>query len=750
VQNEELWRRVGDAGTGAAERTRTAARLRNQTRILELIAAGAPLDTTLETIVQLAEDQFPDMACSILLLDETGTTVRTAAAPSLPPAFIQAIEGEKIGPKAGSCGTAAWRKELVVARDIATDELWEPWRAVALANGLRACWSIPVFSRAGAVLGTLAMYYKEPREPGERELEVIRVAASFAGIAIERTREDAHRREAVERFELISRATNDVVWDWDLQANRVWWNDAYYERFGYSREQTLPGPESWSNFIHPDDRAGTMAAADEVIHGGGNAWQGEYRFRRADGSYAVVFDRGFVVRDPFGTAVRMLGAMVDITERKEAEEKLAQLAQFDTLTGLPNRALFRDRLEQAVARARREKWCTALAFIDLDRFKEVNDSLGHAAGDALLCAVARRVRGCLREGDTVARLGGDEFTAILEDVKGAEDVQLLAGKIMAALEQPTPIEGREVFATASLGFALFPDDGEDADTLLRHADGAMYEAKAEGRSTFRRFSAETRAAARGKLAVEASLRRALERGELELHYQPILRLGAQELVGAEALLRWRHPERGLVPPAEFIGLAEASGLIVPIGEWVLGEACRQAARWGGGLRMSVNLSTRQVREQGLDKAVRAALDAAKLQGGCLILEITETLLMENPEGGRRMLEALRALGVRVALDDFGTGYSSLAYLRHFPIDGLKIDRTFVHDITLDPEDAKIVRAIIGLARDLRLAVTAEGIETHAQLQFLLAHGCDFGQGWLFGRPVPAAEFESAFGRGGKG
>ncbi len=499
MQNEELWRRVGDAGTDAAERTRTTARLRSQTRILELIAAGAPLDSTLETIVQLAEDQFPEMACSLLLLDETGTMVHTAAAPSLPPAFNRAIEGAKIGPKAGSCGTAAWRKELVVVRDIATDPLWEDWRALALEHGLRACWSIPVFSRAGGVLGTLAMYYKAPREPGERELEVIRVAASFAGIAIERTREDADRREAVERFELISRATNDVVWDWDLQANRLWWNDAYYQHFGYTREATKAGPESWTDFIHPDDLAATYASIRAVIDGGGTAWQGEYRFRKADGSYAVVFDRGFVVRDPFGTAVRMLGAMVDITERKAAEEKLAQLAQYDALTGLPNRALFRDRLEQAVARARREKWCTALAFIDLDRFKEVNDSLGHAAGDALLCAVARRLRGCLREGDTVARLGGDEFTVILEDVKGAEDVQLLAGKIMAALGQPTPIEGREVPATASLGFALFPEDGEDADTLLRHADRAMYEAKDEGRSTFRRYSAGKHAGARGKL-----------------------------------------------------------------------------------------------------------------------------------------------------------------------------------------------------------------------------------------------------------
>jgi diguanylate cyclase (GGDEF)-like protein/PAS domain S-box-containing protein len=747
VENEELWRRAGDARTDARERKRVMGRLQAQTQVLELIAHGAPLDTTLETITLLVEREFRDMACSILLLDETGTRMRNAAAPSLPAAFNRAIEGEKIGPQAGSCGTAAWRKELVIVRDIATDPLWAPWRAVALEHGLRACWSMPILARAGTVLGTFAMYYREPREPDERELELIRVATSFAGIAIERTREDARRREAVERFELISRATNDVVWDWDLQANQVWWNDAYFERFGYARENTPPGAESWSELIHPEEREQVLKAIHAVIDGGGVAWQAEYRFRRADGEYVYVFDRGFVVRDPFGTAVRMLGAMVDITERKLVQEKLEQLAQYDTLTGLPNRALFRDRLEQAVARARREKWCTALAFLDLDRFKEVNDTLGHAAGDELLRAVARRLRGCLREGDTVARLGGDEFTAILEDVKGAADAQRVAGKMMAALEQPLVLEGREVFVTGSIGFALFPDDGEDADTLVRHADGAMYEAKNEGRNTFRRFSAETQAAARGRRTVEANLRRALERGELELHYQPIFRLGAQELAGAEALMRWRDPERGLVAPAEFIGLAESSGLIVPIGEWAVQEACRQAARWREkreGLYVSVNFSARQFRKDDLTGAVSAALSAAKLEGRHLVLEITETLLMENPEGARRTLEALRTQGVRVSLDDFGTGYSSLAYLRHFTIDSLKIDRTFVHDITLDPEDAKIVRAMIGLAHDLRLAVTAEGIETHAQLQFLLAHGCEFGQGFLFGKPVAGPEFEQLY------
>ncbi|HWA38801.1 MAG TPA: EAL domain-containing protein [Burkholderiales bacterium] len=726
------------------ERKRATGRLEAQKEILELIATGAPLDTTLERLTLLVEREFRDLACSILLLDESGTRIRNAAAPSLPAAFNRAIEGETIGPRAGSCGTAAWRKELVVVRDIATDPLWEPWRAIALEHNLRACWSMPVLSHAGNVLGTFAMYYGEPREPSPRELELIRVAASFAGIAIERTREDARRREAVERFELISKATNDVVWDWDIQANRVWWNEAYYERFGYPREQASLGAESWSGRVHPDDREAVLKTVHDLIEGGGTTWQGEYRFRRADGEYVHVFDRGFVVRDAFDTAVRMLGAMVDITERKRAEERLEQLAQYDTLTRLPNRALFRDRLEQAVARARREKWCTALAFIDLDRFKEINDTLGHAAGDAMLRAVAQRLRGCLREGDTVARLGGDEFTAILEDVHGATDVQVLAEKMMAALEQPVVHDGREFFATASIGFALYPDDGEDADALLAHADTAMYQAKGEGGNAFEHFVPDMAEAARGRVTLESGLRRALERGELELHYQPIFRLGDRSLSGAEALLRWRHPERGLVAPGEFIAVAEATGLIVPIGAWVLREACAQAKRWRAvrpDLRIGVNCSARQFRRAGLVETVRGALARSGLAADGVVLEITESLLMENPEGSRKVLDDVKALGLRVALDDFGTGYSSLAYLRRFPIDGLKIDRSFIRDLTTDPEDAKIVRAVIHLARDLRLAVTAEGIETPAQLDFVLAHGCDFGQGYLFGRPVPVAEFE---------
>jgi diguanylate cyclase (GGDEF)-like protein/PAS domain S-box-containing protein len=629
-------------------------------------------------------------------------------------------------------------------RDIESDPLWEKYRDAALPHGLRSCWSMPVFSSAGAVLGTLAMYYREAREPARRELETIRVSASLAGIAIERARDEARMKIANERLQLVAKATNDLVWDWNLLSNEVWWNDAYSTSYGYRPEEIRPGVESWTDFIHPADRDRVMAGIHAVIDGGGEAWSDEYRFRRRDSTYATVFDRGFVVRDAAGRGIRMIGAAMDISERKQAEEQLTQLAQFDTLTGLPNRALFKDRLGQAISRAHREEWCTALLFLDLDRFKEINDTFGHAAGDEVLRELAQRLRACLREGDTVARLGGDEFTVILEDAGSLEQVQKVAGKILEVFAQPVRVREQDFFVSASVGVAVYPEGGRDVESLLKHADTAMYFAKAEGRNNVQLYAPDMSSRASERVTLEGSLRQALERGELLLHYQPIIDLASGAAIEAEALLRWRHPTRGVLPPGEFIGIAEQSGLVVPIGAWVLQEACRQAALWrASGLppvRVAVNLSARQFRKNGLAGVLAACLRASGLAGDALSLEITESLLMENPQGSRRVLGEMKEMGVRIALDDFGTGYSSLAYLRHFPLDTVKIDRSFVADLDKNPEDATIVKAMIGLAHNLQLSLTAEGVETRAQLDFLRAHGCDHAQGYFFGRPVPADEF----------
>ncbi len=429
------------------------------------------------------------------------------------------------------------------------------------------------------------------------------------------------------------------------------------------------------------------------------------------------------------------------TQQRAAEQRLVELAQYDALTGLPNRALFHDRLAQAIARAHRSERRIALLFLDLDRFKEINDSLGHEAGDRVLQEAGARLRRHLREGDSVARLGGDEFTVILEDVESTEQVHEVAKKLLRAFAEPMAFAGRDLFVTLSIGIALYPRDGDDADSLLKHADTAMYEAKSEGRDNLQFYAAAMSAAAHERRSLEGSLRQALERGEFVLHYQPVVRLASGEISSVEALLRWQHPHQGLVPPGRFIGAAEQNGLIVPIGAWVLQEACAQAARWqAAGLRpvrVAVNLSARQFRRPGLVDTVRGALRAAALQPQWLMLEITESLLMDNPAAGGALLRALRELGVHMALDDFGTGYSSLAYLKHLPLDIIKIDRSFVRDAPGDADDAVIVKATIGLAASLGMLTTAEGVETREQAAFLQDNGCRFGQGFLFSPAVEA-------------
>ena len=428
------------------------------------------------------------------------------------------------------------------------------------------------------------------------------------------------------------------------------------------------------------------------------------------------------------------------------EAQLSQLAHYDSLTGLPNRSLFQDRLGQAIARAHRSGRLVALMFLDLDRFKEINDTLGHEAGDRVLKEAAARLRAHLREGDSVARLGGDEFTVLLEDVEGSDQVRGVAQKLMRAFGEAMALDGRDFFVTLSLGIALYPRDGSDADTLIKHADTAMYQAKSEGRDNFQFYLPDMGAAASERLTLEGSLRQALERGEFLLHYQPVVRLADGQVASVEALLRWQHPTEGLLPPGRFVGVAEQTGLIVPIGDWVLQEACAQAMRWQQAglkpLRIAVNLSARQFRKPGLVESIRSALAASGLESRWLTLEITESLLMENAAASGAVLQSLKEMGTHMALDDFGTGYSSLAYLKLFPIDIIKIDRSFVRDIPGDVDDAAIVRATIGLAASLGMQTTAEGVETQAQLAFLREHGCRYGQGYLFSRPVPAEELEA--------
>ncbi|MEW9900007.1 PAS domain S-box protein [Chitinivorax sp. PXF-14] len=480
----------------------------------------------------------------------------------------------------------------------------------------------------------------------------------------------------------------------------------------------------------------------------GGFWQGELLDCRKNGDSYPAWLSISAVRDAQGSITNYVGVFSDITSRKEAEERLYFLANHDSLTRLPNRSLLHERLAQSLARAREFNQALAVLFIDLDRFKNINDTLGHHSGDKLLQAVAKRLQGCVKEYDLIARLGGDEFTVVLENVPDAQHVAAIAERILHALGQPFVLEAQELFVTASIGISMFPSDGQDALSLLKNADIAMYRSKELGKNTYQFFASEMNALAFEHLVMENSLRYALERGEFELHYQAQVELLQHRIIGMEALLRWRHPELGLVSPDRFIPLAEESGMIVPIGEWVLTTACRQAKAWQDAgyppLRMAINLSARQFRPEHLVRVVRQALNDSGLEPNWLELEITESMIMRNAEEAVQIMVELKEMGVQLSIDDFGTGYSSLNNLKHFPIHNLKIDGSFVEGIPTDADDMAITEVIISMAKKLGLKVIAEGVERADQLEFLREHGCDLVQGYMFSRPKPAADVELLF------
>ena len=522
-------------------------------------------------------------------------------------------------------------------------------------------------------------------------------------------------------------------------------NPAYVRVTGRPAEPLLtgeiPGPQG------PDRNGGADAAVHAALVAGED-WERDWLRQRPDGSDYWEHVRLVTLRNEQGLPAHLLLMREDISQRRRQEEKVAYQAYYDALTGLPNRTLALDRLQQAASHADRCGSKCAVLFIDLDNFKQINDTLGHVAGDELLCQAADRLRTVVRDEDTVARLGGDEFLVILGDVASAVDVQNAAGKIVEAFAPVFCIDGREFGASPSIGLSLYPDDGADPAVLLRNADMAMYEAKEAGRNTYRFFNQKIHDDSVARLEMERQLRGALERGELELHFQPLVAAKNGKLVGAEALLRWQHPVLGCVPPDRFIPLAEQSGLIVSIGKWVLDEACRHAARWraahGGEFVVAVNVSPRQFSGPGLVQAVRECVEKYSIPRGQLEIEVTEGLLIRNPSEVRDAMVALEALGVTVALDDFGTGYSSLSYLRAFPFHTIKIDRSFVRDISDDAEDCALVVAAIRMAHALGLRVVAEGVETETQSRFLAAQESDVLQGYLFGRPQAAHAFAQAW------
>jgi len=849
------------------ERVHAETLLASQADILERIARNAPLDETLNVLALQVEALSNGGLVSISLLHEREAVLATVAAPSLPADYTQAVGIIPVGEGIGSCGTAAARRTAVIVTDITTDPLWNDYKDLAAAHDLHACWSIPIITpgdlfapREQRLLGTFAVYYTTPRHPGEAEWQALIHLVGLTALAIERTQAVAVLQAQDERFRLVARATNDAVWDWDLTDDALWWNEAIQPVFGYDPATIEPHINWWKRHIHPADRDRIIASIHAAIDGGSAHWAEEYRFCRADGTAALVGDRGFILRDKDGVATRMLGSMQDITARKEAEaalresaesfnslldntsegiviteqgrilvinraytrvlgyeldevfgrdavtivapadrptaaaniragydqpyeilqerkdgviittevigrairyqgrpvrmttirditarkaleERLAYQAFHDPLTGLPNRALFTDRVGQALARTRRDGGSSAVLFLDLDRFKDINDSWGHDVGDQLLVAVAARLHACLRDTDTLARQGGDEFTILLADVGDAYETMQVAERLAAALAMPITIAGHDHRITTSIGIVLTTHDYSRIEDLLRDADIAMYRAKETGKARYAVFDPAMQAVLVRRLALERDLHQAIERGELSLHYQPIVDLNTEYTVKVEALLRWQHAQHGFISPVEFISLAEETGQIRTLGRWVLREACRQARVWqqaGTPLVVAINLTAHEFQQPTLADEVLSALAEAGLAAEYLVLEITESVAMYDAATTVATLTTLRAHGIHVAIDDFGTGYSSLTYLKRLPVNTLKIDRAFIDGLGTDTESTAIVEAIITLAHTLGLRVIAEGVETHAQAHQLRAMGCEFAQGYYFSRPQPAA------------
>ncbi|HEX4947661.1 MAG TPA: EAL domain-containing protein [Blastocatellia bacterium] len=546
-----------------------------------------------------------------------------------------------------------------------------------------------------------------------------------------------------ERYSLIAQSSNDGIWDWDLTTNRVFFDERWKAIIGVDEEEPADTMDVWMDRIHTEDLELFKTEIEASLTGWTNTFRNEHRLQHGDGSYRWILSRGMAARHDDGTVYRIAGSIIDITDNKGAEQQLLHNAFHDVLTGLPNRALFMDRLKRSLNRAKyRPDYLFAALFLDLDRFKVINDSLGHQVGDELLIGIARRLEKGMRPGDMIARLGGDEFAVIIDNLKSTEDAIQAAERLHQEMSIPYLLNGREVYASASIGVALSQSHHETAQDFLRAADTAMYHAKSRGRGCVELFDTEMHARALGQLQIETDLRRALQRDEFRIFYQPIVSTETRQVRGFEALVRWEHPEQGLLSPVRFMQVAEDTGLVIPIDQWVLHESCLQLRKWQEEfpmnplLSISVNLSGKQFAHPDLCDKVRRLLDETGVIPLSVKLEITESSLVENPDAAAQILRQLKELGVRISLDDFGTGYSSLSYLHRFPIDVLKIDRSFVNRMSVS-KNSEIVRTIITLAINLGMEVIAEGVETEEQVSHLASMRCDYVQGYLFSQPMRA-------------
>ena len=621
------------------------------------------------------------------------------------------------------------------------EQLSSPRREAMLAAGFQAGLGVPLCW--GEKLLAVLVFLTSVRKPDDRRFgDLMAAMANHLSAAIHNTLTEGALREAEQKYRSIFENAVEGIYLMTPQGGYLEANPMLARILRYSspadliasvtdvRQQLYVDPERWDEFTR------LLAVGEAAVQGFESA------VRCRDGTIIWIAENARAVRDKDGRAIAYEGTVVDISTQRHDRETIEFMAYYDLLTELPNRVLLNDRLTLALAQAKRNEEMLAVMFIDLDQFKTVNDTLGHDVGDILLQEVAIRLSSCLRKGDTIARWGGDEFTLLLPQAVTTEGVVKLAQRILQAFESPFDCAGHELHISCSIGIAIHPQDGSTFQTLFKNADTALYRAKEQGRNTYQLYSPAMHAQATARLKLENGLRQAIERQEFELHYQPQVHLESGRIVGVEALLRWHHPDLGLLTPNTFIAIAEDTGTIVPIGEWVLQAACQQLKQWHvagvKSLRMAVNLSAKQFQQPNLLESVSQALAASGLESHALELEITESIAIRDVDRTSQQLHDLRKMGVHIAIDDFGTGYSSISYLRRFPFDTLKIDRSFIQDVSHNDSAAALAKAVVMLGRGLNLQLLAEGVETQAQLDFLRSLQCDLAQGYWFSKPLPAA------------